>query len=125
MMAAAPPRTVYIVDDDPRILAATGDLLEDCGHAVVTFVDGREMLARLSAGERPDLLLSDIIMPHINGPDLKDAARAIVPDLPILFMSAEIGDTDPQRLEGHLLLEKPFTCTALTDAVDGLMGSPI
>ena len=113
--------TVYIVDDDPRILAATGDLLEDCGHTVVTFEDGREMLARLSAGERPDVLVSDIIMPHINGADLKDAALAIVPDLPILFMSAEIGGTDPKRLEGHVLLEKPFTCSALTDALDGLI----
>lgn len=115
-------RTIFVVDDDPRILAATGDLLEDCGHRVVTFVDGREMLARLSAGERPDALVSDIIMPAINGADLKDAALAIVPDLPIMFMSAEIGGTDPKRLEGHVFLEKPFTCSALTDALDGLVG---
>lgn len=115
-------RTIFVVDDDPRILAATGDLLEDCGHRVVTFVDGREMLARLSAGERPDALVSDIIMPAINGADLKDAALAIVPDLPVMFMSAEIGSTDPKRLEGHVFLEKPFTCSALTDALDGLVG---
>ncbi len=121
-MTSRAPRTVYIVDDDPRILAATGGLLEDCGHLVVTFEDGREMLARLSAGERPDVLLSDVTMPHINGADLKDAALAIAPDLPILFMSAEIGNTDPKRLEGYVLLEKPFTCSALTDAVDGLIG---
>lgn len=115
-------RTIFVVDDDPRILVATGDLLEDCGHRVVTFVDGREMLARLTAGERPDALVSDIIMPAINGADLKDAALAIVPDLPIMFMSAEIGSTDPKRLEGHVFLEKPFTCSALTDALDGLVG---
>lgn len=121
-MVAPTSRTVFIVDDDPRILAATGDLLEDCGHRVTTFVDGRDMLARLSAGERPDVVVSDVMMPHINGADLKDAALAIVPDLRILFMSAEIGDTDPRRLEGYVLLEKPFTCAALTDAVDGLLG---
>ena len=119
-----PTRTIYVVDDDPRILAATGGVLEDCGYHVMTFSDGREMLARLSAGERPDIVVSDIIMPTINGADLKDAALAIAPDLPVMFMSAEIGSTDPKRLEGHVLLEKPFTCSALTDALDGLVGKP-
>lgn len=118
------PRTVYIVDDDPRILAATGDVLEDCGHVVATFTDGRELLALLSSGVRPDIVVSDIIMPAINGADLKDAILAIAPDLPIMFMSAEIGNTDPKRLEGHVLLEKPFTCSALTDALDGLLTKP-
>lgn len=113
--------TIFVVDDDPRILAATGGVLEDCGHVVITFTDGREMLARLEAGERPDIVVSDIIMPAINGADLKDAALAIAPDLPIMFMSAEIGSTDPKRLEGHIFLEKPFTCSALTDALDGLL----
>lgn len=112
---------VYIVDDDPRILMATGGLLEDCGHIVSTFTDGRELLALLSSGVRPDIVVSDIIMPAINGADLKDAILEIAPDLPVMFMSAEIGSTDPKRLEGHVFLEKPFTCSALTDALDGLL----
>lgn len=120
-MTQISPATVYIVDDDPGVLAATGDVLGDCGFEVVTFVNGRDLIARIEQGERPAVVVSDIQMPHINGVDLRDAVHLLCPDLPFMFMSAEIGTTDPARIAGYIMLEKPFTCSALTDAVEGLI----
>jgi two-component system chemotaxis sensor kinase CheA len=75
---------ILIVDDDPSILAAVGELFELTGHAVVTATDGAEALSRLRAGLVPCLILLDIEMPGRDGvsfrrAQLEDPALAPIP----------------------------------------------
>jgi two-component system, cell cycle sensor histidine kinase and response regulator CckA len=108
---------ILIVDDDPRIRSATASALRTAGHDVLDFASGPAALAELERGATPHLLISDVLMPEMNGPALAKAVRAHLPKLPILFISGDIGATDPAIFADDPLLAKPFTATALYDAV--------
>lgn len=82
---------VMVVDDEDVLLEMLATLIEDLGHQAITATNGQEALALLSSTrESPALVLSDVMMPRMNGVDL---ARAIKthPDfqsIPVLLMSA-------------------------------------
>jgi two-component system response regulator PilR (NtrC family) len=75
-----PPFTILIVDDDPGSLVLLPAILEDTGLAVRTIQSAREAL-RLIEERAPDLLITDLRMPELNGLDLLRAARRTHPDL--------------------------------------------
>jgi CheY-like chemotaxis protein len=108
---------ILVVDDDPRIRLATATALRAAGHDVLDFASGPEALAEIERGAAPHLLISDVLMPEMSGPALAKAVRAHLPHLPILFISGDIGATDPMIFAADPLLAKPFTVTALHDAV--------
>ena len=75
--------------------------------------------AAMGAGERIDLLVSDVVMPTMDGPALGRAARAQYPDLPILFMSGYAEEQLRKSIDlPHMgFLPKPFSVKALAEAV--------
>lgn len=81
--------TVLLVDDDSAILVLLSELLEDEGYRVVTACDGQEALACVAA-EQPDLILSDVMMPVLDGGSMCRALRADLRwhTLPVVLMSA-------------------------------------
>lgn len=97
-------------------------VLEQAGFQVITANDGRaagELFAADPA--RFDLLLTDVVMPHVVGPELAARVRKLRPDLPVLFMSAFPGGPGMAHdlLASHeRLLEKPFTVATLLAAVN-------
>jgi CheY-like chemotaxis protein len=73
---------------------------------------------------RIDLLISDLVMPGISGPQLADAVWAERPDTNVLLMSGYTEDHARERgLNGHAFLSKPFTPAALVAAVDRLVNA--
>jgi PAS domain S-box-containing protein len=111
--------TVLVVDDDTDVRDFLGDSLESLGHSVRRTAGGEEALALL-ARERPDLALIDYAMPGMHGADVARLARAIHPDLPIVFVT---GYAETEQLEAALgprapVLRKPFTVDDLADAVE-------
>jgi CheY-like chemotaxis protein len=73
-LASAEPRPVLlIVDDDDEIREALEDVLAERGYSVLTAADGRQALARLEQGERPDAIFLDLWMPVMNGWQLLEA----------------------------------------------------
>ena len=110
--------TLMVVDDDIDVLSTTALLLRRRGYDVLDFSQPREALSVLA--ERPDidLLLTDMAMPEINGPELARRARAIRPELPIVFFS---GYADPETLAGSgstiRLIRKPFRPAELAAAI--------
>lgn len=94
----------------------TADALRDHGHDVAEADCGTAALAQLD--EQVSLLLTDVQMPGMNGPELADAAQARFPALSIRFMSADIGAIPPEAFRGRLVLAKPFTLSALLEAVE-------
>jgi two-component system chemotaxis response regulator CheY len=82
-------KTVLVVDDSSVMLASLRQTLEMAGFKVETAVDGQQALNRLKAGLKPDLVLTDINMPVMNGLDLIKSARSVLRFTPILALTTE------------------------------------
>lgn len=120
------PRTILLAEDDDAVRGFVRTVLEQAGFAVVTAPDGRaagDLFA--AAPDRFALVLTDVIMPHAVGPELAARARALRPNVPVLFMSAYPGGPGPTRNPlpvDEPLLEKPFSVSALLAAVSDRLG---
>ena len=79
---------ILVVEDDEGVRSYTGEILDDLGYRVLVAPDAKDALRFIEQPERHiDLLLTDMVMPGMNGRQLADAARAIRPGLPVLFMT--------------------------------------
>ena len=113
--------TVLVAEDDPSVRALVKSVLERHGYRVLVAENGLLALdlARHERG-RIDLLLTDVVMPGMNGRALRDALIVIYPGLRVLFMSGYTGDvlTGLGALDRDvLLIPKPFTPDVLLDGV--------
>lgn len=79
-------RTVLVIDDEPGIARMIKLMLDDAGFRVVAASDGRVGIAKLDK-ERVDLIITDIIMPEVEGIELIRHAKAAHPSVPILAIS--------------------------------------
>ena len=109
--------TILVVDDDPDLRDCYALLLTMRGHRVITARDGAEALERL--GERPDVVLTDIEMPRVNGLRLLEELRRL--GVPAVANSGS-GSFREQALSAgaHIFLEKPATPNALFEALEFL-----
>jgi PAS domain S-box-containing protein len=118
-------RVVLIAEDEPLVRTLAIRTLERAGYQVVGAEDGRSALDMLDSGAvRPDLLITDVVMPRLNGRQLSDAVDERWPGLPVLFISGHLGnDTVVQRLvpPGASFLQKPFAPEALARMVGELI----
>lgn len=84
---AAPTPVVLIVEDEEHIAEALAFVIEEAGYAVRTARNGREALALVAEGE-PNLIISDLMMPQVNGEQLLRELRARGIKTPVVLMSA-------------------------------------
>jgi PAS domain S-box-containing protein len=110
---------ILAVDDDALVLLNTAAMLEELGHTVYPAGSGAEAL-QILATHPVDLIVTDYVMPQINGAQLADEARTTHPDLPILIASgyAEFAPGDHATLPR---IGKPFTQIELARAVADIM----
>jgi PAS domain S-box-containing protein len=105
--------TILLVEDEPSILKMTAGMLENMGYAVITAGTPGEAirLAREHEGQI-DLLVTDVVMPEMNGRDLARNLLSIYPDLKRLFMSGYTADVIAHHGvldEGVHFIQKPFS----------------
>jgi CheY-like chemotaxis protein len=112
---------IFVVDDDDRIRSMTAGALRDMGHDVRDFSNGADAL-RAMASAQVALILSDVQMPKMNGPEFVSAALSVQPDVQVHYMSADIGEIVPEQLAPWPLLTKPFTAAALHRAINQIGG---
>ncbi|MBA2380522.1 MAG: response regulator, partial [Chloroflexi bacterium] len=119
-------RVILLAEDEPSVRELVVQVLTKAGYAVVAAADGREAMVLAAAMPRIDGLLTDVMMPHVSGPQLAAALRQRRPDLPVLFMSGftddvlgERGAIDP----GVDLLQKPFGPRPLLERVVAMVES--
>jgi PAS domain S-box-containing protein len=117
---------ILVVEDEARVGDAVVEQLQGLGYEVTQAADGLAGLAAFETAERPyDLLLTDIIMPGLNGNKLADEVTRRWPGTSVLFMSGYRPDNaDENRLDaGAKLLTKPFhrndLAVAVRKALDG------
>ena len=119
---------VLLVEDEPSVRRATTRVLETFGYAVVGVDDGFEALAYLASDQpRPALVISDVVMPRIGGPELLRRIRATGVDSRVLFTSGytqrdvtERATLDP----GIPFLSKPWTVTDLLAKIREVLDAP-
>ena len=110
---------VLLVDDHPEVRTTTAAVLEELGHKVHEAANGKDALHALQNGASTcDLLISDYAMPQISGTEFVRLAREVRPDIPALIITG-YAETDAVqgRPDGVEILLKPFTPTALEDAM--------
>jgi PAS domain S-box-containing protein len=127
--AAAAGGTILLVEDEKLVRRGIQHMLEQHGYAVLTAPGPEEALEILRAkASAIDLLLTDVILPRLSGPELAAAAREIAPGLSTLFMSAFPQPDLVARGRipvGTVTLEKPFTEQELFAKVgDAIAGAP-
>ena len=116
------PVKILLVEDDLALLEVVRDILSDAGYEVMTATNGREGLQAFRLFH-PDLILSDIMMPNMDGFELLEAVRQMEEGMlvPFIFMSArtERYDTsNARRLGADDYLFKPFSAEELLTAVE-------
>jgi DNA-binding NtrC family response regulator len=121
-------RTVLVVDDEVDVLRVLERGLSHEGFQVRT---ARSAEAAIKAfpemSPRPDLLLTDVVMPGMSGPSLAERLREIDPGLKVLFMSGYDSTQVVQRYvvdQGYSLIAKPFTAADLRAAIEAALGPP-
>jgi CheY-like chemotaxis protein len=114
-LSIVPGETILVVDDDVLVRTFVCAVLEDDGYAVVKAAGGEQALevARTYPG-RIDLLLTDVMMPHMRGTELAPSLLARRPGIPVVYMSASLGELKPPP---QPLLAKPFSVQELLRAV--------
>ena len=118
--------TVLVVEDEEIVRELVCEVLEDQGYNVICAPDGIEAMdAAAKFDGEIHLLVTDVIMPHMNGHELASKLSALRPDMKVLYVSGysdnDIGDhgvLDP-RFE---LLQKPFTPQTLARKIRDVIG---
>ena len=110
--------TVLLVEDEPMVRSVAERALTRHGYTVVTADNGEDALEILARNEPVDLLISDVVMPGMDGPTMVREARATRPELKILFMSgyAEEQLRKSIDIENVNFLPKPFSVVELAEA---------
>ena len=108
--------TILVVEDDATVRLILADVLEELGYNVLLASDARPAIPILQSDRRIDLMVSDVMLPHVNGRKLAEIARASRPDLKVLFVT---GYAENATFRGDFLdpgmdmLTKPFALDAL------------
>jgi two-component system cell cycle sensor histidine kinase/response regulator CckA len=115
--------TVLLVEDEAMVRAVAERALARQGYKVLSAENGEAALELLEKSEKPDLLVSDVVMPVMDGPTMARHIRARYPDLPILFMSgyAEEQLRKSIDLDNVAFLPKPFSVQQLAEAARAVL----
>jgi two-component system cell cycle sensor histidine kinase/response regulator CckA len=111
---------VLIVEDEEAVRELAAEFMKSAGYKVLTASDGKEALEVAKRSGPIRVLVTDIVMPNMRGPELAKVLKAGRKDLKIIFMSGylEFNKGDDEFLEGSYFLQKPFSRDTLVSKVD-------
>lgn len=121
--SGCPQKTVLLADDEPTVRVLVERILHSAGYLVIPTGDGAEATARAEdhKGEI-DVLVSDIVMPGVNGVDLARELQRSRPDTKVLLMSGYFPD-GLEFMADWKFLRKPFSAGVLTQALENLLAA--
>lgn len=115
---------ILIVDDDVSMLSFLSIALKKSGHDVIAKENGQEALDILTEDHNFDLILSDVIMPGMDGIELSQKVAKILPKLKIMFITGfsavALGDKDPHQT-GKAVMSKPLHLGELVASVNEIL----
>lgn len=109
---------ILVVEDDVRVRAATGEALAELGYRPLLCDSAEDAGALLASHPDTALLVTDVVMPRLTGPELVERLKPDHPTLPVLFVTGYVGEAgEAEQFVGHKVLRKPFTIKQLGRAV--------
>jgi CheY-like chemotaxis protein len=121
-MPTTRPVTILLVDDEALVRMATIAMLTDLGHQVIEAASGAQALELLRTGAAPDLVITDYLMPVMNGTELAREIRAQRPGLPILLATG-YASLAGNTMADLPLLPKPFRQAELAATIERLIAA--
>lgn len=114
---------ILLVEDEDMVRAVAERALARAGYEVIACADGEEGLAAISQGQEFDIVVSDVVMPGMDGPAMARGIREQRPDIPVLFMSgyAEENLRNDIDIPNMHFIAKPFSVQAISDKVGMVM----
>jgi two-component system cell cycle sensor histidine kinase/response regulator CckA len=116
---------ILLVEDEDTVRAVAERALTRQGYAVVTAADGDEGLEAMHADGAFDLVVSDVVMPSMDGPAMAREIRKLAPKLPVLFMSGYAEEQLRREIdiEGMYFIAKPFSVQQIAAKVGQVLGA--
>ena len=118
--------TVLLVEDEDAVRMFSARALREKGYQVIEACNGEEALETINQGTSFDVLVTDVVMPQMDGPELNKKAREIIPDLKTIFISGYTEDDFRKNLGDDTnihFLPKPFTLKDLAAKVRDVLGN--
>lgn len=124
--AVAAPATVLVVDDDLLVLEVLADGLREAGYEASEAASGQDALALLRTGKVPNLIVSDLALPGMDGLELMGEVRKLHPRMPAILLTGFVTNAAEIAVGGALsgnfsLLRKPVTPDELADRVASML----
>jgi len=119
-------KTIMVVDDNPDIITIVKTILEGKGYSVLSASSGAELLNMLK-GQKPDLIILDIMMPEMDGLEVLSRLKAVsdTATIPVILLTAKVQYEDVlggYKLGADYYITKPFTSTQLVNGINLLLG---
>ena len=119
-------KTIMVVDDNPDIITIVKTILEGKGYNVFSAFSGAELLNMLK-GQKPDLIILDIMMPEMDGLEVLSRLKAMseTATIPVILLTAKVQYEDVlggYKLGADYYITKPFTSTQLVNGINLLLG---
>ncbi|MDP2606877.1 MAG: response regulator [Deltaproteobacteria bacterium] len=119
-------KTIMVVDDNPDIITIVKTILEGKGYSVSSASGGAELLNMLK-GQKPDLIILDIMMPEMDGLEVLSRLKAVseTATIPVILLTAKVQYEDVlggYKLGADYYITKPFTSTQLVNGINLLLG---
>ena len=118
--------TVLLVEDEDAVRMFSARALREKGYHVIEACNGEVALKTITQGVEFDVLVTDVVMPQMDGPELNRKAREIIPDLKTIFISGYTEDDFRKNLGDDTnihFLPKPFTLKDLAAKVKDVLGN--
>lgn len=123
------PATILLVDDESAVRDISARVLRRGGYNVLTAESGPQAIRVMESHlGTVDLLLTDVVMPEMTGPDLALVLHARHPELRVIFCSGYVGDATVRDYSGRqtaYFLDKPFSVVQITAMVERVLSTPV
>ena len=122
-----PAGSILIADDDAAIRTVLNQALSRAGYEVRSTSNAATLWRWVSQGDG-DLVITDVVMPGVSGPELAKKLLSLRPGLRVIYMSGYAGEylhNEGVNADGVVLLQKPFTAAALEEKIQHVLHSPL
>lgn len=119
--------TILVVEDEDTVRGIATQVLRESGYTVLEAANGKAALQLVAGSQKPiDLVITDVIMPGMNGRELSEVLQVVRPDISVIYMSGYTDDAMVHQgvfSQGMAFLQKPFTSLKLTHKVREVLDS--